>query len=86
MADHGPGHDDIARRAYHLYLERGAEPGHELRDWLDAEAELKGEIPPADQALPKPSSIDEVAEASWESFPASDAPSWRSGTTQQERA
>lgn len=32
---------DIARRAYDLYLTRGAEPGHELEDWLQAERELR---------------------------------------------
>lgn len=29
-----------AKRAYELYLERGAAPGYELEDWLQAEAEL----------------------------------------------
>ena len=32
--------DDIARRAYELYERRGAEPGHDLDDWLNAEVEL----------------------------------------------
>ena len=32
---------EIRRRAYEIYLERGAEPGHELEDWLQAERELK---------------------------------------------
>jgi hypothetical protein len=30
----------IRRRAYEMYLERGAEPGLELEDWLQAEREL----------------------------------------------
>ena len=30
----------IAKRAYELYLQRGSVPGHELDDWLEAEAEL----------------------------------------------
>ena len=30
----------IARRAYELFQQRGAEPGHEIEDWLQAEAEL----------------------------------------------
>jgi hypothetical protein len=34
------GQDEIARRAYELYLERGSVPGHETDDWLQAEAEL----------------------------------------------
>jgi hypothetical protein len=30
----------IAKRAYELYLQRGSVSGHELDDWLAAEAEL----------------------------------------------
>jgi hypothetical protein len=30
----------IAKRSYELYLARGAQPGHEVEDWLAAEAEL----------------------------------------------
>ncbi len=33
-------HDGIARRAYELYLERGGQDGHDVEDWLRAEAEL----------------------------------------------
>lgn len=32
--------DAIAKRAYELYLQRGSVSGHELDDWLAAEAEL----------------------------------------------
>jgi uncharacterized membrane protein len=38
--DAAPTHEQIARRAYELYLERGQEPGNERRDWLEAEKEL----------------------------------------------
>jgi hypothetical protein len=38
--DPQPGQDEIARRAYELYLQRGSVPGHETDDWLQAEAEL----------------------------------------------
>jgi len=31
---------EIRRRAYEIYLERGAQHGHELEDWLRAEREL----------------------------------------------
>jgi outer membrane protein TolC len=31
---------EISRRAYELYTERGYQDGHELEDWLQAEAEL----------------------------------------------
>lgn len=32
--------NDIRCRAYELYLERGAIPGKEIKDWLQAEREL----------------------------------------------
>ena len=35
--------EQIARRAYELYVWRGREDGHDLDDWLQAEAEIKGE-------------------------------------------
>ena len=39
----GPTGEDIARRAYELYLERGGQgDGLDLQDWLRAEAELTG--------------------------------------------
>lgn len=31
----------ISRRAYERFLERGAEHGHDLDDWLEAERELR---------------------------------------------
>ncbi len=33
--------DDIARRAYELFLARGAQHGDDLADWFHAEAELQ---------------------------------------------
>lgn len=33
--------EDIAKLAYRLYEERGGEAGHELDDWLKAEALVK---------------------------------------------
>ena len=36
----GPTHDDIARRAYQLFEERGSEPGSDWEDWFRAEREL----------------------------------------------
>jgi hypothetical protein len=35
-----PTHEQIAKRAYELYLERGSVEGHHEEDWLLAEAEL----------------------------------------------
>ena len=33
--------DEIRRRAYELYAERGFDSGHEYEDWLRAEREVK---------------------------------------------
>lgn len=35
-----PTHQEIAARAYQIYLERGRVDGHDLDDWLQAEYEL----------------------------------------------
>jgi hypothetical protein len=35
-----PMHEQIERRAYQIYLERGFHPGNALEDWLAAEREL----------------------------------------------
>ena len=35
-----PTHQEIAARAYDLYLQRGRQDGHEVDDWLQAEYEL----------------------------------------------
>jgi hypothetical protein len=39
-AKKGPTPDEIAFRAYHIYLERGCTPGDPMQDWLQAEREL----------------------------------------------
>jgi hypothetical protein len=31
---------EIRDRAYEIYLQRGAQPGYEVEDWLQAEREL----------------------------------------------
>jgi hypothetical protein len=37
--------EEIQRLAYHIYLSRGGQEGHELEDWLQAERELKSKRP-----------------------------------------
>ena len=37
-----PTAEEIALRAYQIYLERGATPGNEFEDWIQAERELLG--------------------------------------------
>jgi hypothetical protein len=44
VADIHPSHDAIAERAYHIYLERGGQPGDPFEDWLTAERELRGRL------------------------------------------
>lgn len=36
--------EDIAQRAYQLYITRGCEPGKDVEDWVRAEKELAGEV------------------------------------------
>jgi hypothetical protein len=36
-----PAHDEIARRAYELFLSRGRQHGRAQEDWLNAERELR---------------------------------------------
>ena len=37
-------HEALAARAYALFLARGGQPGNDLGDWLQAEAELRQEM------------------------------------------
>jgi hypothetical protein len=34
--------DDVAQRAYQLFLARGHTHGHDVEDWLEAERQLRG--------------------------------------------
>jgi hypothetical protein len=36
--------DKIAQRAYEKWLKRGRTHGHDLQDWMEAEAELRSEL------------------------------------------
>lgn len=44
----------IQRRAYQLWQERGGIGGHELDDWLQAEAEVKAALGPPEKDQPIP--------------------------------
>ena len=37
-------YDQVARKAYELYEQRGEEPGHDLEDWLTAERLVQEEL------------------------------------------
>jgi hypothetical protein len=41
---HVPSEQEIATRAYEIFLSRDASDGHDLDDWLQAERELTAEI------------------------------------------
>jgi Protein of unknown function (DUF2934) len=48
-----PTEEQIAQRAHEIFLKRGATPGSELDDWLQAERELTAEA--KQPVAPKPS-------------------------------
>lgn len=39
-----PGRDEIERKAYEIYEQRGCEEGHAEDDWFEAERELAAQI------------------------------------------
>ena len=39
-----PSPEEVARRAYSIYEKQGSQPGHEVKHWLEAEAQLFGGI------------------------------------------
>lgn len=43
VAKNQPTQEQIALRAYHLYLQRGGIPGYEFEDWTEAERQLIGQ-------------------------------------------
>jgi hypothetical protein len=43
-ASNQPTQEEIALRAYQIYLKRGAAPGNEFEDWMQAERQLIAEI------------------------------------------
>lgn len=51
-----PTQEQIALRAYQIYLERGGAPGNEIEDWTRAEQELLGKNGKP-QRKPSPKSV-----------------------------
>jgi Protein of unknown function (DUF2934) len=35
-----PSHDEVAKRAYYLYLKQGCPQGKDVQHWLEAEAQM----------------------------------------------
>jgi Protein of unknown function (DUF2934) len=55
-----PSREEIEKRAYEIYEERGREPGHAEEHWLAAEQELSERLAPVTSA---PSRIRTAAQA-----------------------
>jgi hypothetical protein len=47
-----PSPDAVARRAYAIYESQGSQPGHEVKHWLEAEAQLFGGVERESQMHP----------------------------------
>jgi hypothetical protein len=45
-------HEDLERRAFELYEQRGGEHGHDWDDWLEAEREIRGAEAQSDSTEP----------------------------------
>lgn len=56
-----PTSEDIALRAYHIYLERNGAPGDPHADWLRAERELRAETPEKKPKARKKSNVTPIA-------------------------
>ena len=52
-----PTHDEIALRAYHIYLQRNGAPGNPFEDWKRAEEELLAETAAKPKARARKSKI-----------------------------
>jgi len=50
LAGNSAREEEIRRRAYEIYLDRGEQRSHELDDWLQAERELEPEVLRHEQA------------------------------------
>jgi hypothetical protein len=44
IAKNPPTQEEIALRAYHIYMERAGIQGNEVEDWIEAERQLVAEI------------------------------------------
>jgi hypothetical protein len=47
-----PTHDEIARRAYQIFVERGRPEGRDMEHWLEAEAQLVAAREPEVTTIP----------------------------------
>jgi len=54
-----PGRDDVEKKAYSLYVKEGRPQGHEVRNWLEAEAEIAHST--SESHMPAPDAAPEAA-------------------------
>jgi hypothetical protein len=47
-----PSRDEVAKKAYSIYVNEGSQPGHEVKHWLMAEAQLLGGVERQSQMHP----------------------------------
>ena len=83
-----PSCEEIAQRAYEIYLSRGLEHGHDVNDWLQAETQLKEEFTNATSTSNRLTSPSNIGVAATESLKNVAKPAWgdgkrRSSTRQQ---
>jgi hypothetical protein len=41
-----PSYQQIANRAFEIYVSRGGDHGHDVGDWFEAERQLQTKLPP----------------------------------------
>jgi hypothetical protein len=70
----------IRQRAYENWMNRGQQHGRDVDDWLEAEQQIEAEQAPVQEPVRHSAQLDVVQEASEDSFPASDPPSWSGAT------
>jgi hypothetical protein len=51
LTKHEPTHVQIANRAFEIYVSRGGQHGHDVRDWFEAERQLRTELQPKKRAV-----------------------------------
>ena len=60
-ATNPPAPEEIALRAYYIYLQRAGAPGDEIADWVQAEAELMRELAVENGKVKRNASVKSIA-------------------------
>ena len=56
-----PTAEEIALRAYYIYLQRAGAPGNEVADWVQAESELMRELAEYNGKIKRKASVKSIA-------------------------